>query len=67
MFMHDTASWKGLRQGMMGAYCGRRGDGASYPDAPKLATMLLHTDDWVRVNGGQCTVEVLRAQERMVM
>jgi len=52
---------------MMGAYCGRRGDGASCPIAPKLATMLLHTGDWARVNGGQCTVEVLKEQEQIVM
>ena len=27
------------------------------------ATMRLHTGDWVRVNGGQGTVEVLRAAD----
>jgi phosphoenolpyruvate synthase/pyruvate phosphate dikinase len=31
------------------------------------ATMRLHTGDWVQVNGRQGTVEVLRAQERIVM
>jgi len=29
--------------------------------------MRLHTGDWVRVNGGQGTVEVLRAQDRIMM
>ncbi len=31
------------------------------------ATMCLHTGDWVRVNGVQGTVEVLGAQEQIVM
>jgi hypothetical protein len=29
--------------------------------------MRLHTGDWVRVNGEQGTVEVLGAQEQIVM
>jgi phosphoenolpyruvate synthase/pyruvate phosphate dikinase len=31
------------------------------------ATMRLHTGDWVRVNGEQGTVEVLKEQEQIVM